>query len=94
MYGFETLLKNLTNRGQVVTGERLRAQAEASLVPLIRCVLERGVGVPALVRWVQRTLPTLEDRERTAPALARHLCNSLVRQIEPARASSAETVVG
>jgi hypothetical protein len=56
---------------------------EASLVPLIRCAMHRGVGLPGLVQWVRTTLPGLSERERTAPGLARQLCANLLRQYEP-----------
>ena len=98
MNPFENLLKTLTGHGpgtDEAGRRRLREKVESSLVPLIRCVLQRGVGSPGLVQWVQRTLPALGEAERTAPAMARRLCASLERQAAGAdRASPArETVV-
>jgi hypothetical protein len=78
----------------------LRAELEERLTPLIRCVLRTGAGVPALVRWVQRTLPQLPaaDAEQTAPRMARLLCAELMRHGNPdtfvGRLAAAETVVG
>jgi hypothetical protein len=86
MQGFEALLRRLAGRGPEGDGaapEGLRREVETSLTPLIRCALERGVGAPALVSWVRRTLPTMQSGERTASALARQLCSSLVRQLGP-----------
>src|SRR5438045_4092375 len=58
-----------------------RAEMEERLTPLIRCVLRTGAGVPALVRWVRRTLPHLPSAgpEQTAPRMARLLCAELFR---------------
>jgi hypothetical protein len=86
---------------------RLRAELESSLVPLIRCVLRQGTGLPQLVRWVNRNLPQARpagrasagplDPDRAAPDMARLLCSTLMRQLEsrsqPDRAAL-ETVVG
>jgi hypothetical protein len=85
MQGFETLLRRLAGRGpeESASPDGLRREVETSLTPLIRCALERGVGAPALVSWVRRTLPTMQSGERTASALARQLCSSLVRQLGP-----------
>jgi hypothetical protein len=81
-------------RGQAVQ-PAVRAELEERLAPLIRCVLRTGAGVPALVRWVQRTLPNLPsaEPEQTAPRMARLLCAELIRQARPSR-PAAETVVG
>ena len=95
MHGFETLLRRLA--GQEPTAgaspEGLRRQVESSLTPLIRCALERGVGAPALVRWVKQTVPVLGAGERTPAALARRLCTSLVRQCAPG-GGRADTTTG
>jgi hypothetical protein len=83
MNPFENLIKTLANRGPTTdesSRQQLREKVESSLVPLIRCVLQRGIGSPGLVQWVKRTLPVLGEAERTAPAMARRLCASLERQ--------------
>lgn len=86
MVPFEDKLRTLAERKRAADGprcQRLQEEVEASLVPLIRCAMRRGVGVPGLVQWVRTTLPGLGERERTAPALARRLCANLLRQYEP-----------
>jgi len=69
----------------------MRAELAERLTPLIRCVLRTGTGVPALVHWVECTLPRLPsaDAEQMAPQMARLLCAQLFR---PHR--SGETIVG
>jgi hypothetical protein len=98
MVPFEDKLRTLAERKRVADGptcRRLQEEVEASLVPLIRCAMHRGVGVPGLVQWVRTTLPGLGERERTAAALARRLCANLLRQYEPSPrrvVSSCDTV--
>ena len=97
MSPFENLIKTLADRPSTNDSDRqqLRDKVESSLVPLIRTVLTRGVGAPVLVQWVKKTLPNLGETERTAPAMARRLCASLVRQISYTRPAAArETVRG
>jgi len=75
---------------------------EADLETMVRCALRNGTGSPGLVRWVNRTLPSvtgtrLGDREsgRAAPVLARLLCRGLVSQFRrprPDAAAGRETV--
>ena len=98
MNPFENLVKMLADRGPATDEadrRRLREKVESSLVPLIRCVLQSGIGSPGLVQWVRRTLPALDEAERTAPAIARRLCASLesqaVRERRPA--TDRETVL-
>jgi hypothetical protein len=89
-HSFQTLAVRMRQAPAAVpTG--MRAQLEERLTPLIRCVLRTGAGVPALVQWVQRTLPHLPsaDAEQTAPRMARMLCAELFRQGKPA-----DTVLG
>jgi hypothetical protein len=96
MSPFENLIQTLAGRGpgDERTKQQLRERVESSLVPLIRNVLQRGVGAPVLVQWVHKTLPDLGETERTAPAMARRLCASLVRQATLPRTDPArETVV-
>ncbi len=73
--------------------------AEFDLVPLVRCVLRTGCGLPELVQWVRRTLPQVTadadrgrpvDPDRVAPPLARLLSATLRR----GRAAAADTQVG
>jgi hypothetical protein len=77
----------------------MRAELADRLTPLIRCVLRTGTGVPALVRWVERTLPRLPSAptEQIAPQMARLLCAQLFRPPKPgdtvAGRRSADTVV-
>jgi hypothetical protein len=88
MNPFENLLKTLADRGPETSEadrRRVREKVESSLVPLVRCAIERGVGAPGLVHWVRRTLPGLGEAERTAPAIARRLCATLERQAVTAR---------
>ena len=83
--------------------QQVRAELEASLIPLVRRVLRSGAGMPELVQWVQATLPQVRtgqdrtrpvDPDRAAPPLARLLCATLLRQT-PTRpsAGTAETVL-
>jgi hypothetical protein len=98
MVPLENKLRSLAERKRAAdwpATQRLQEEVEASLVPLIRCAMHRGVGIPGLVQWVRTTLPGLSERERTAPALARRLCTNLLQQYEstPHRSvSSGETV--
>jgi hypothetical protein len=81
-----------------------RASLEADLETMVRCALRTGTGTPALVRWVQTTLPALtgeplggKTEERAAPALARLLCRTLINRYRPPHTEVAragrETVV-
>jgi hypothetical protein len=74
-------LANRMRRGQA-TPPNMRADLEERLTPLIKCVLRTGAGVPALVQWVQRTLPHMPSAaaEQTAPRMARLLSAELCRQ--------------
>jgi hypothetical protein len=105
MNPFEDNLWTLADRmreGDATARHRLREQLEASLVPMIRCALRTGRGVPAVVQWVRRNLSRLAaahepgqqspDPERTAPALARLLCATLLEKHRPRPAF--DTVVG
>jgi hypothetical protein len=86
MVPFESKLRTLAEWKRAAdwpASQRLQEEVEASLVPLIRCAMHRGVGLPGLVQWVRTTLPGLSERERSAPALARRLCANLLRQYEP-----------
>jgi hypothetical protein len=72
--------------------QKLRESIEASLVPMIRCALRSGAGLPPLVQWVRRHQPALPDPLRAAPAMARQLCARILEHLQPAH--TAETVVG
>lgn len=79
---------------------------EARLVPLVRCALRNGTGLPGLVGWVNRSWAALHggnssrppaDRDRAAPELARMLGALLARGGPPpwqAGRLAPETVVG
>jgi hypothetical protein len=88
------------------TAPERRASLEASLLPMVRCVLRTGRGNPRLVRWVQKTLPAVTgprpagqpvDPDREAVPMARLLCAALLQKMrghtDGARAAL-ETVVG
>jgi hypothetical protein len=94
MVPFENKLRTLAERKRAADGlasQRLEEEVEASLVPLIRCAMHRGVGLPGLVQWVRTTLPGLSECERTAQALARRLCAKLLRRYEPSPHRSVST---
>jgi hypothetical protein len=104
------LFGNLAARvesGDAAAQPRLRAELESSLVPMIRCVLRRGTGLPQLVSWVQKNLSrarpavhgedTPMDPDRAAPLMARLLSATLMRQLQSRTLSNRaawETVVG
>jgi hypothetical protein len=83
-----------------------RANLEATLVPMVRCVLRTGRGHPRLIRWVQRALPAVTgpqgsgqplDLDRTAGPVARLVFQEMVEQerFRPdGEAAGRETVVG
>jgi hypothetical protein len=86
--------------------EERQAEMERALLPLIRCALRSGRGVPRLVRWVRHNRPfpgqdAGEEQslslDRVASALSHKLCSLLLEQIEDRlglAASTRETVVG
>lgn len=64
-------------------GRRLRRQLTEGLVPLIRCAIRSGKGLPQLVRWVRAHLPDTPAGvapESAAPSLAHLLCDTLLCQ--------------
>jgi hypothetical protein len=83
-----------------------RAKMEATLLPMVRCVLRTGRGHPRLVRWVQRALPEVAshqrpdqplDLDRTAGPVARRVFEEMVEQerfCPEASLSGQETLVG
>jgi hypothetical protein len=81
-------------------GRPTRETLEARLLPLVRCALRNGTGLPALVGWVHRNLVALEsgglppDPDRAAPGLTRLLCDVLLRQASSRHRHGAETVCG
>jgi hypothetical protein len=92
-------------RGEPGAEQRLRTDLAAGLVPLVCCTLKRGVGVPALVRFLNRARgikPSEHgsvraapdpDPDRTAVRLARMLSVELIRQIHAGPRPPAETLV-
>jgi hypothetical protein len=58
--------------------QRFQEALEASLLPMIRCALRNGTGLPAVVRWVERNRP--DNPSGAAPVMARRLCATLVQQ--------------
>jgi hypothetical protein len=80
-------------------GRPVRESMEVRLLPLVRHALRSRTGLPALVRWVHRSLAALEgglppDPDRTARGLTRLLCDVLLRQRSPADRQDGETVSG
>jgi hypothetical protein len=81
---------------------RFREDLERSLVPMIRCAIRSGTGLPPLVQWVKRHLPAQaargehrpSDLEWAAPSMARLLCDRLLEQIQPPAQAARETVAG
>jgi hypothetical protein len=83
-----------------------RKALEASLVPMVHCVLRTGGGNPRLVRWVYAALPAVAgphrrgqavDPDQAAGPVARLLFRALLaleRSRPDGRAASAETIVG
>jgi hypothetical protein len=102
----ERSLQSLADRMQCgrATSPHFRETLEASLVPLVRCALRNGTGLPHLVRWVRETLPRVAggpdrgqpaDPERMARPIARLLCAELLKRRPDRPAPAAhETVVG
>jgi hypothetical protein len=83
-------------QGDAAARQEFSRELEAGLVPLVRCALRRGTGLPALVSWVRKNadrLPAAEplDTAQAAPRIARLLCAGLVQQFE-ARGPVRETV--
>jgi hypothetical protein len=79
----------------------LRETLEAGLLPLIRCAIRSGTGLPALVSWVRSNLAAepggRADPARAAPFMARRLCAALLGPDAGADArpdARRETVVG
>jgi hypothetical protein len=88
--------------GDPANPDRDREALEARLLPLVRCALRSGRGLPKLVDWVHGAARALAapgpgpsaDPDRAAPSVARLLCARLVQQLQahPAR-PACETVV-
>jgi hypothetical protein len=85
------------------TAQQLRDELEGSLVPIIRRALRGGKGLPQLVSWVRRHLPTIsagrgrpDDVEGAVPSLARLLCDTLLLRTrpQPAMQAACDTVWG
>jgi hypothetical protein len=75
-----------------------RADLEAMLLPLVRRALRTRTGLPALVGWVHRNLPSpagaAPDADRAAPGLARQLCEVLLRKEAARDRPCPDTVCG
>lgn len=80
------------------------AELEAKVTPLLRVIVQTGVGRPSLVQWVQHHLPQVApvahfghkvDAKWAAPRLARLLCSQLLEtiRVEGARTGACETLV-
>lgn len=79
------------------TPRQLRERLEATLVPMIRSAIGKGLGQPSLVHWVREQLPppspgAPEDVAGLAGPLARRLCERLLTHLTPA--GDRETVCG
>ena len=103
MHASDDALRALASRMKCdpAAPDRFRADLERSLVPMIRCAIRSGTGLPPLVRWVQHHLPEQAqgshrpaDLEWAAPSMARLLCDRLLEQMRPAVVAARETVVG
>ncbi len=104
----EQAIHQLADRMRCSEGSAMqrRAEMEATLLPMVRCVLRTGRGHPRLVRWVQRALPAVAgpqrpgqpvDLDRTAGPVARLVCTAMVEQerFRPdGDVASRETIVG
>lgn len=92
-----TVLATRVRQGDASARQSLRQELEERLVPLIRCALRRGTGLPSLVDWVRGRMADLADSaepldpRQAAPRFARLLCAGLVRDLPR---SSQETVLG
>jgi hypothetical protein len=78
-------------RGDPAARQQFCDELEAGLVPLVRCALRRGTGLPALVRWVQGNFaaladgPAPPDLAQVAPRIAHLLSARLVGEFRSAR---------
>ena len=87
----QDLLLKLARRvqqGDLQARQPLRQELEERLVPLIRCAMRSGSGLPALVKWVRGRIADLTpagaeplDPRQAAPCFARLLCAGLVRDL-------------
>jgi hypothetical protein len=104
----EQAIHKLADRMRCSDGSAVqrRAEMEATLLPMVRCVLRTGRGHPRLVRWVHRALPAVAgpqwpgqpvDPDQAAGPVARLVCTAMVEQerFRPdGDAAARETVVG
>lgn len=81
-----------------------REELEAKVTPLLRVVVQTGVGRPSLVQWVRDHLDLVAPVDRAgrhidarwaAPRLARLLCSQLLEKVrvEGAMTGACETLV-
>jgi hypothetical protein len=96
----ESLVELATRASQGDTNalRSLQKELESDLVPLVRCALRRGGGLPALVQWARGRFADLTDTpeplnaRQASPLLARVLCVNIVRNL--AASEENETVRG
>ncbi len=82
-------LRNLAaqvQHGNATAHHALQAELEESLAPLVRCALRRGTGLPAVVKWVQKSAAGLAssdalDLTRAVPRIARLLSAGLMEEL-------------
>lgn len=90
-----TALADRVRVGDADARQSLRQELETRLLPLVRCALRRGSGLPAVVSWVRGRFEDLgddswhEDPGQAAPRIARLLCARLVGGLS--RPTAAET---
>jgi hypothetical protein len=107
MFTSEQAVHSLADRLDYPEGSasQRRQALEASLVPMVRCVLRTGRGSPRLVRFIHAALPAVAgphrrghavDPDQAAAPVARLLCRALLAQMRcrPDSHAAAETVVG
>lgn len=93
-------LANRVRQGDNQARQPLRQELEERLVPLIRCALRTGAGIPALVEWVRARAADLKegseslDPRHVAPRFARMLCAGLVRDTPVVAAMGQDTIRG
>jgi hypothetical protein len=66
--------------------DSVEARITASLAPIIRVALRRGVGIPSIVAWARRTHAEIAGNRVVAPdqyatEITRMLCSVLMKKI-------------
>jgi hypothetical protein len=91
-------LADRASQGDSTALHSLREELESDLVPLVRCALRRGAGLPALVNWVRGRFADLADtpepldERQAAPVIARMLCAGVMKNLS--ESNHKETVCG